>query len=400
MTGTTALPRGRVPDGAGLLGWAAVIYLAATAIGVVMRFALVGWSVPVPFDHLLHAHSHALYFGWAGLVILSTAAASTGTLRPAWLAAGVVPIMAAAFLAVGYAPVSIAVSTAMMLIWYAGMWMWWRRSRGAPALEAAAFRAGFAYAVAASLGIWVLAAVQASGNGGSIAADLAVHSFLSNFMWFFVFGTVGLTALHRLLDPGAVRRALRWWVALAWVSFPLGVLGGADVPVLGPLSRVAGIALLYPAWLWASELWKSEPGAAPRAGRMDGWASRAAAVWFASMTVIQAAAAVGGDAVVAAAGRHGVVLYLHVALLGYVTTILMWHVGARTGTTPCAAIAVHQTGVALMIAGLAVAMTPWVVVGLWMAAAGGVVVWVAGATWAAAVWTGIRRARDRRGAPA
>lgn len=58
------------------------MFLAATAIGVVIRGAMMGGPLPLPFDHLLHAHSHVLYFGWAGLALLATAASAMS--RPWW----------------------------------------------------------------------------------------------------------------------------------------------------------------------------------------------------------------------------------------------------------------------------------------------------------------------------
>ena len=200
-----------------ILSWAPVIYLTATAIGLVMRLMLLGLHVPIPFDHLLHAHSHALYFGWAGLVVLSTAFSPDRS--SIWVVAGVwmVPLMAVAFLVVGYAAASIAVSTAVMLAWYGALHAWWRGSRSRVGLEATAFRIGFGYVVLASLGIWVLAGVQATGWGGSLASELAVHSFLSTFGWFFIVGSVGLVARHRPVDVTMARRALLWWATLAWV---------------------------------------------------------------------------------------------------------------------------------------------------------------------------------------
>lgn len=46
-----------------LVGAASIAYVSATAIGVMMRLVFVGLDTGLPFDHLLHAHSHTLYFG-------------------------------------------------------------------------------------------------------------------------------------------------------------------------------------------------------------------------------------------------------------------------------------------------------------------------------------------------
>src|SRR5688572_213338 len=52
---------------------AVIAYIGATGLGAVMRFDLIGLRSGIPFDHLLHAHSHTLYFGWGALGLLAAA---------------------------------------------------------------------------------------------------------------------------------------------------------------------------------------------------------------------------------------------------------------------------------------------------------------------------------------
>lgn len=365
--------------------WALAIFLAAITIGVVMRLNYVGWLAAVPFEHLLHAHSHALYFGWAGLVLLTAAAMPP---RLVGAAAILVPVMAFAFLYQGYGPISIAISTTLMLVWYAAIFRWWRRSHTSllpppTALARQAMRVGFGYVVVASFGIWVLAPLQAAGHGDSLAARLSIHAFLSNFAWFFVIGAAALVLdATGTVSRVPLSRVLWWWAGLAWISFPLGVVGGPEVPWLGPVSRVAGIALAYPAWLWIRHLW------AIPTDRNDRWALAGAALWLGMKTVADVAVAIGGTPVLEAVGRHGVVIYLHALLLGYVTTVLIWHLARHAGVVVALPLAAHHGGVAVMIIGLAIAATPgWrPTVGLWMAAVGAAMVWLAGWGWALPIW--------------
>lgn len=74
-----------------------------------------------------------------------------------------------------------------------------------------------------------------------------------------------------------------------------------------------------------------------------------------------------------AGGRHGVVLYLHVFLLGFVTTALFVVLG-----TSDAVLAVHVRGVTVLLGGLALAVVGLTSVGLTVAALGAVLAWVAG----------------------
>ena len=54
------------------------LYVLATSLGLLLR---VSFIQPLPwlhFGHALHAHSHTLYFGWAGLGLLTLAYEQVG----------------------------------------------------------------------------------------------------------------------------------------------------------------------------------------------------------------------------------------------------------------------------------------------------------------------------------
>lgn len=347
----------------GVIG-AAAVYLGATGIGVLMRITLAGWSFPIPFDHLLHAHSHALYFGWAAMPILATALPSNDARHFIRWASIAVVAMSAAFLAQGYGPVSIAASAVVMAVWYAGIVLWWRRSGDRR------FAASLAYVLVASLGVWVLGALQASDRGDGLAGNLAVHAFLSTFAWSLVLGTLAFLERSEAVEAERGRRVTRWWAALAWSFFPLGVIGGPEVPALGWVARAAALVALAPALWWVTSLWKTRVPAL-----------RAAAVWLAAAALGLAAVAVGGSPVLSWVGRPGVVFYLHALLLGYVSTVLVWHSGERGGVDVSLPLRWHHVGVATMLAGVLAPLVGVGRAGSLVAAIGAVGVWVVGWWW-------------------
>lgn len=367
-----------------LLGAAALSYVVATGVGVVMRLVLVGLDVGVPFDHLLHAHSHTLYFGWGALGVLIGAIDLVpepgGRLtRTAWALALSVPLILGGFLLFGYNPITIAISTLVMFGWYLAIWVWWRETAGRDGLAFRFLRSAFGYLIAGSFGVWVLAYLQASGRGTPLLESLSVHAFLLGFAWFLVLAVIGLILsnarrLDLSLDPNSLRSALRWWTPLALLTFPLGVINGPEVAVLGPVARVAGLLLLYPAWLLVSTLWR----AAGSVRTPHTW--RAMAVWFAVIAVSTAFVAGFGSDVLVLAGRQGVVVYLHVLLVGFVTTGLFALMG--TARSARGVIVAHTVALGLMLSGLVIAAAGRVTAGYWLALGGALLLWGGGVTWA------------------
>ncbi|MEX2655579.1 MAG: hypothetical protein WD532_11195 [Acidimicrobiia bacterium] len=359
---------------------AAAAYVAATLLGVVMRFELAGVGSPIPFDHLLHAHSHTLYFGWAGLGILAAARASLRLTKPLrWACVAVtvtVPFLYFGFLATGYAPFTIGVSTAVMVGWYVVAGGWWRQLANFDPIAALAFRYGLVYLVASTLGIWALAGIQATG-GSRLAEDLAIHAFLLGFGWFFVFMVAGAMTVHRhrlglAFDERAMRWTLHGWAVAAWAVFPLGVMGGAEVPGLGPLARAAGIALVVPGVAWVVVVWRAaQPGPLQLLHRLAG-------LWFGLTIAATASAGALGSEGLVMAGRQGVVIFLHALFAGFVTPVLVVLVSRRF---PIVALRFHHAALAVMLLGLAVVALGGSVLGLRMAAVGAVALWVAGIGW-------------------
>lgn len=363
----------------GLVAAVGLSYVIATGLGVVMRVELLGWHTGVPFDHLLHSHSHTLYFGWTGLGVLVMAAHALATpsaalARTMIFLALTTPAIFLGFLALGYHPVTIAISTVVMFGWYLAIWLWWQETRQTSGIGLTFLKTAFAYLIASSLGVWVLGILQATEAGTPLSETLAIHGFLLGFAWFLVLGVVGLIVLNsgRLglaLDERSVRRALSWWAPLAILTFPLGVAGGPEVPWLGPAARLAGLVLLYPAWLWVRALWHAAPSGT------SGRSWKLASAWFAIAAMATAAVSAAGTPALVWAGRQGVVFYLHVLLVGFISTGLFALLTEKPGVRLFDA---HHLALGVMMIGLAMASAGLFVAGMWVAAAGGVALWVVG----------------------
>lgn len=359
-------------------------YLGATLLGVVMRFEFVGARSGVPFDHLLHAHSHTLYFGWMALGLLAAGLPRFGRVTPALRRTAhtlvlFTPVLALGFLAVGYHAFTIAVSTAVMLGWYVVIVSWWRQLPPPESATSLAYRYALGYLAASSLGIWALAAIQAT-DGPALAQELAIDAFLLGFGWFVVFAITGsLMASRRQLgltiDPHRLRAVLHGWGATAWATFALGVPGGPEVWGLGPTARLAGLLVIIPGSVFIHQLWTATTE--PRLRLLI----RLAALWFAVGLATTATAALGGSAALMAGGRQGVIIHLHATFVGFVAPLLVL---ALTPAKP-RSLYVHHAALAVMLFGLVIVATGEPRTGMWIAAIGAIALWMAGAAWARSI---------------
>jgi hypothetical protein len=356
------------------------------------------------FANALHAHSHTLYFGWCALGILALIFHRLGASGPRihallWGIAAIAGSAFVSFLLSGYSPVSIALSSLSLVVWASSAVIFWRHARGEQGLDVSFFRAAVAYLMIASMGAigrTVLIAFHAS----ALQKSLAIFAFLHNFAWFFVFSIIGLlvskaSALGVRLDERLLRRELHLTVPIAWLSFPLGVAGGAE-GVLGGFARVAALALIVPAAFGVLAFWR----AAATSERRE---VRAALRWLAFWLGLEASLAAAGGlglATVAVVSRHLAILYLHVLLVGVVSLGLMVVMVASLGARIPWAMWIHNAGLAVMGVGLALGgisafgldLSPVVPrFGLILAAIGGAIIFVGGVGWARAIARASRR---------
>lgn len=348
------LPR----EARGYLRVALGYYLLATGLGLLLRTAfvtpLLSW---LPFGKALHAHSHTLYFGWVGLAVFALAFERLGPLGRSerWalgLIHGISLASFVAFLHGGYARPAIVVSSLSLGVWLfaAGRLAW--RLRGQHGVGFSFLRVGLVYLGLAVLGALARVGLLVAGLKDPRLGQLTVFAFLHCFAWFFVFGVIGLLVLHApalgvRFAQGPLRRQLRWMGALAWLTFPLGVVGGGE-GALGWVARAAALGLVYPGLLWVRALLRaSRPAERPvRAGL------RWVACWFLLKVLMEGAGGLG-MAELATRLRHPAILFLHVLLLGVVSGGLLLPLLLQLGRRPLPGVHLHHGGLALMSAGLA-----------------------------------------------
>jgi hypothetical protein len=369
-------------------------YVLATGLGLLLRTSFLQPMPWLRFGNALHAHSHTLYFGWAGLGLLALAYEQVGARGrgPGRVLAALAITSALTFVAFlhgGYSAPGIAVSTLALGVWAAAVAVWWKKARGASGLEVSFLRAGMLYVLVALAGAVARVVLLATKWGTPFHAQLSVFVFLHGFAWFFLFSTLGLLLAHaRARGVRVEERSLRaslWVLACtAWLGSPLGVAGG-DTGLLGMLARTAALVGAAAGVVWVRALWRMARGLLGA----EAVAWRCLAGWYALKVMMEAAGALG-LATWAARARQPTLLYLHVLLVGFVSLGLLVPLLKRLGRPLSRGLLLHNTGLLGMAGGLALLgagtgglawAAPWLAHGYPLAAMGAVSIVLAGLLW-------------------
>ena len=382
-------------------------YVLAIGLGLLLR---VSFLQPLPwlhFGHALHAHSHTLYFGWAGLGLLTLAfeqvgASGRGVTRVLTALAVTSGLTFVAFLYGGYAAPGMAVSTLALVVWAVAVGVWWRAARGASGLEVRFLRAGMAYVVLALAGAITRVVLLATGWGTPFHARLSVFVFLHAFAVFFLFTTLAVLIAHARARGARVDErelgASLWLLALTvWLGAPLGVAGGEE-GVLGALARAAALVGAVAGAVWVRSLWRL----ARDLSGTTATAYRCLAVWYALKVGMEVAGGLG-LATWAARARQPTLLYLHVLLVGFVSLGLLIPLLTRLGRPLARGLMLHNVGLLLMAGGLALLgagaggiawAAAWLPRGYTLAAVGAAPLVLAGVLW---LWPATKPRRETAG---
>lgn len=273
---------------------AAACFIVAAAVGVFLRFGFVtGLPWGLQAGNVRHAHSHLMSFSWTTPAMIALWLSSHGSPhdprhRLGWRAGLAALILGSLtfpfFLIAGYGrveflgaalPYASMLSGVTMIAWYAfSLWRLrnGRLSRdGDGGLGSGRFLSGGSAAhlldtalialLLSTVGAWARAALQASGSGPSLLADLAVQFFLGAFMhgWLIV-GTLGLaygclergkTKVDKEIEPTALSRLARIALLLGMPGVSLSGMMGMATPAgqagghgVGPAALAIGLGTL------------------------------------------------------------------------------------------------------------------------------------------------------------
>lgn len=356
------------------------LLLLGVGLGAVLRF---GQLSPMALDagHATHAHSHTLYWGWAGLALFTLFFETVGaTGRGARLVLGALAAQGLAtfvvFLRSGYAGPGVVLSALTLLPFFAAVVIFLRAARSFRGAEVAFLRAAAGYVVLAYVSALGRVVLKVMHIDDPVLAAVTVHLFLGAFGAFFSLGVMGLTVRALGMKPGPLLGVVLG-IGAPLLMWPAALtLPGLDQhPGLGALARFSAVVLLVPAAAWSAWVWQASAASAQR------WLWRSASFAWALGVLLFALLATGGLSALVM-NRHAVVLAVHLQTLGVVTSSLLLLLELRSAQPSTHALWTHQAGLALMLCGLGSAALWPGRVGLVLAALGGVAL-VTGQAWAA-----------------
>ena len=358
------------------------LLLLGVGLGAVLRF---GQLTPLNLNagHATHAHSHTLYWGWAGLALFTLFFERVGaTGRGPGLVLGALAAQGLAtffvFLRSGYAGPGVVLSALTLFPFLSSVVLFLRAARGRREADVAFLRAASLYVVIAYACALSRVVLKVKQVDDPLLAALAVHLFLGAFGAFFVLGVMGLTVKALGQRPGKLLGVVLGVGAplLMWPS--LLTLPGLDAGLgaIAALARLAALLLILPSAAWSAWVWRASATAEAR------WLWRSAAFAW-SLGVLLFALLATGALSELALNRHAVILAVHLQTLGVVTSSLLLLLELRRPQPSTRALWLHQAGLALMLCGLGSAAVWPRRAGLALAALGGVAL-VTGQGWAAA----------------
>ncbi len=354
---------------------AAVLLLLGAGLGVTLRIAQVEPIEGLRGANAIHAHSHTLYFGWAALSLFALMLARVRAPRRAsaivlssLAVLGLVTLFV--FYFDGYGRVGVAVSASSLVPFTAAVWLFFRSARSARGVDLPYLRLGATFVAISYVGALSRVVLKLQGLNTVVVGGIAVHMFLGAFGAFFVVTILGLTLRETAARPDPILRWVLSFTPLMPIA-PLVVVPNIDLTILGPLSRIAAVAMLVPASAWCLY-----------ARRLD-WVQRSIALaWW--LSVIGLALYAIGLIPSLPMQHHAVIAVVHLQTLGVVTTGILWFFERRRARPSSLVPLLHQGAALVMITSLGVAAFGYPSVGLVGAAIGG------GATWITQVWAAIR----------
>lgn len=314
----------------GVVNWSIFNFFLVALIGLGLRSFSV-FSIPLlNYKFVIHAHSHFAFGGWIMPALLFMLMKffpefqdkiPVKTLRFTTRALFISAYgMLLSFPFSGYAPVSIGFSTINMLAsLYMGVHLW-KAMKGMNGTTYKFLKAAIVFLFISSLGPFATAPIIISGNAGTPLYHNAIYFYL-HFQYNGWFTFAILATIYKILGKDAqYSRPAFWLLATPCVpAFFLSVLWSNPPSFFYTVSLIAASAQLLGVFLLVRDIFRKKFNL-----QFISILMYISIFFFVIKNVIQFASAFPEVVNMATARRNFIIAYLHMVLLGFVSTFIIF----------------------------------------------------------------------------
>ena len=320
-------------------------FLAAAILGVLLRFAFVQELSWMNYTNVLHAHSHVASLGWLYLALFALLTRNFVKQRTTsmtwvfWISQVSVLGMFFTFIHTGYAPLSIGFSTLHAVLSYEFAHILWkelkeREKEGYPKWALIFIKSSLVFMILSTLALWALPALIIGNLKGS-AIYYAIIQFYLHFQFngWFIFAIIGLF-LHGVGDHlGSISDRLMktFWITLSvscLLTYALSVTWSMPMPFLFTVNGIGATIQFVGLILFLLILRQFKIDWASRFTRTTHVLMWTALLCLVLKTIIQTSILIPGVADMAFTIRNFVLAFIHLILLGIVSSFLFAEVSS------------------------------------------------------------------------
>ena len=322
-------------------GWLTIAllnFLIAAILGVLLRFAFVEELSWMDYRNFLHAHSHVAMLGWIYMalfaMILHVFIPSENIQKRAYkrlfgLTQVSVIGMALSFPLQGYGAVSISFSTLHILCSYWFMVRIWRDLPKDFSYSRKLLRTAFLFMLLSTLGVWLMGPIMAGHLRGSSLYYMSVQFYLHfQFNGWFLFAILALffrkLEVQSILVPVKTFQRFYWFlIASCFLTYALAVAWSKPSLPVFMLNTIGVILQFIALSFFISLIWKQRQKILSSFALLERRLLILAFLSFAAKITVQASLVVPVITEAAYTIRNYVIGFIHLILLGAVTSFLI-----------------------------------------------------------------------------
>lgn len=316
---------------------ALVNLLLATTLGALLRYAFVDEVPRLNFRYVLHAHSHVAMLGWIYLALYCfiipnfiqlEKGSSRAFNRLFWVTQLSVGGMLLSFPFQGYGPISISFSTLHILCSYYFAWKVWPHLANKDSFASRLLRFALLFMLLSTLGVWSMGPIIAMGMKGSALYYMSVQFYLHfQFNGWFIFAVLAL--LFKRLEIMGIQiptGKTRLFFGLLFISclltYALAVAWSQPLLIIFIINSIGVLIQLLALWVLFKIIGPIWSAFIAGFDGLERSLVRVAMFSFGLKIMAQAVVAIPFVAEAAYTIRNYVIGFIHLVLLGVISSFL------------------------------------------------------------------------------